>query len=335
MAAKNQAMASASLVLKSQVVPLSANSMSPSSVSKNLLKGSQDLEWHNAMSGVAVPHSSPSDLPAAVGIPPQVLCCAGGIKQKDVNLQDHSLSPVSPEEIPYFSLRSLDLPPCPPLVSPSRPGSPSWASPSSVTIAKGLSPPVSLKLHLEEVHLISSPSDTACSATQMHVCTAAAKSLEIARVNLSKLLLAQLSLPRSQAPLDSLFGHCQSARGVPMTSPSSSTPLELFRQVPKPDPGFCTPSSIGISGVSRPDLGSHQNPSFQSSQDGPMIFPKPQAIGSYAARPSRGRKPVSEDTTTDVATAIVERNQTGTAGKQRTRGIARQLDVSASTVWKV
>lgn len=60
-----------------------------------------------------------------------------------------------------------------------------------------------------------------------------------------------------------------------------------------------------------------------------------ETTGSLTTRPGRGRKPVSEDTITDVATAIVERNQTSTAGNSSTRGVARQLDVSASTVWKV
>ena len=57
--------------------------------------------------------------------------------------------------------------------------------------------------------------------------------------------------------------------------------------------------------------------------------------GSLTTRPGRGRKPVSEVTIIDVATAIVERNQTNTAGDSNTSGVARQLDVSASTVWKV
>ena len=56
---------------------------------------------------------------------------------------------------------------------------------------------------------------------------------------------------------------------------------------------------------------------------------------SFTTRLGRGRKPVLEDTITDVATAIVERNQTSTAGDSSTRLVARQLDVSASTVWKI
>ena len=62
---------------------------------------------------------------------------------------------------------------------------------------------------------------------------------------------------------------------------------------------------------------------------------KIEKTGSFTIRPGRGWKPVSEDTVTDVAIAIVERNKTSTAGDSSTRGVARQLDVSASTIWKV
>ncbi|KAF8793425.1 hypothetical protein HNY73_004907 [Argiope bruennichi] len=47
------------------------------------------------------------------------------------------------------------------------------------------------------------------------------------------------------------------------------------------------------------------------------------ALGSLATRPGRGWKPVSEDTITDVAATIVERNQTSTAGNSSS---ARQLN---------
>ena len=57
--------------------------------------------------------------------------------------------------------------------------------------------------------------------------------------------------------------------------------------------------------------------------------------GFLTTRPGRGRKPVSENTILDVATAIFGRNQTSTACNSNTRGVARQLNVSASTVWKV
>ena len=56
---------------------------------------------------------------------------------------------------------------------------------------------------------------------------------------------------------------------------------------------------------------------------------KIEKTGSLTVRPGRGRKPVSEDTITDIATAIIERSQTSTAGDSSTRGVARQLDVSA------
>ena len=46
-------------------------------------------------------------------------------------------------------------------------------------------------------------------------------------------------------------------------------------------------------------------------------------------------KPVSKDTIKDVATAVVERNQTSTADNTSTHCVALQLDVSASRVLKV
>ncbi|KAF8764126.1 hypothetical protein HNY73_022240 [Argiope bruennichi] len=52
---------------------------------------------------------------------------------------------------------------------------------------------------------------------------------------------------------------------------------------------------------------------------------------SFATRPDRGRKPVSEDTITDVETAIIERNQTSTDGNSSTLGVAYNL-ISALTV---
>src|SRR5215813_6425209 len=57
--------------------------------------------------------------------------------------------------------------------------------------------------------------------------------------------------------------------------------------------------------------------------------------GSLTVRSGRGRKPVSEEVITDVATAIVERSQGTIGGSSSARGVARELDLNVSTVWKV
>ena len=57
--------------------------------------------------------------------------------------------------------------------------------------------------------------------------------------------------------------------------------------------------------------------------------------GSLSTRPGGGRKMVSKDMITHVASTIFKSNQTSTAGNNSTRNVAPQLDVSASSVLKV
>lgn len=65
------------------------------------------------------------------------------------------------------------------------------------------------------------------------------------------------------------------------------------------------------------------------------LIKKFEETGSLAVRPGRGRKPVSEQTATDVATALVESSHGAVAGSSSARGVARQLEMTPSTVWKV
>ena len=65
------------------------------------------------------------------------------------------------------------------------------------------------------------------------------------------------------------------------------------------------------------------------------MIKKFEETGSLTIRAGRGRKPVSEDAITDVATAIVEGSQETIAGTSSARGVARQLDMNYSTVWRV
>ena len=63
------------------------------------------------------------------------------------------------------------------------------------------------------------------------------------------------------------------------------------------------------------------------------IIKKFEETGSLTIRAGRGRKPVSEDVITDVATAIVEGSHGTIAGTCSSRDVARQLNMNFSTVW--
>lgn len=57
--------------------------------------------------------------------------------------------------------------------------------------------------------------------------------------------------------------------------------------------------------------------------------------GSLKVQSGRGRKPVPQDTIEAVATAIVDRGQDNIAATSSARGVARNMDMPYSTVWKI
>ena len=65
------------------------------------------------------------------------------------------------------------------------------------------------------------------------------------------------------------------------------------------------------------------------------IIKKFDETGSLTIRSGRGRKPISEDVITDVATVVVEGSQGTIADTSSSRGVARQLDMNYSPIWKI
>ncbi|KFM77225.1 hypothetical protein X975_20207, partial [Stegodyphus mimosarum] len=57
--------------------------------------------------------------------------------------------------------------------------------------------------------------------------------------------------------------------------------------------------------------------------------------GSQKVQSGRGRKPVSQDTIEAVATAIVDRGPDNIAATSSARGVAWNMDMPYSTVWKI
>ena len=65
------------------------------------------------------------------------------------------------------------------------------------------------------------------------------------------------------------------------------------------------------------------------------MIKKFEEMGSLTIHAERGHKPVSEDVITDVATAIVKGSQGTISGTSSARGVARQLDMNYSPIWKI
>ncbi len=65
------------------------------------------------------------------------------------------------------------------------------------------------------------------------------------------------------------------------------------------------------------------------------MIKKFEKTGSMKVQLGRERKPVSQDTSEEVATAIFDRSQYSIADTSSASGVARNLEMPYSTVWKI